>query len=122
MFVLFPNGAKAWYALTRFSKRFEGLGPRVVAKEDNLFIVFPSVHFGRSVEAQCADERCFARQGVPLNNGKIKKERLMRPFWRACIGTLNTRHKKKNVFTFFLAPVEGLGPPTLRLTAECSTD
>lgn len=32
------------------------------------------------------------------------------------------RHKKKNVFTFFLAPVEGLGPPTLRLTAECSTD
>ena len=44
------------------------------------------------------------------------------PHNRAAGVQSQNRHKKKNVFTFFLAPVEGLGPPTLRLTAECSTD
>lgn len=30
--------------------------------------------------------------------------------------------KKRTPCGILLAPVEGLGPPTLRLTAECSTD
>ena len=49
-----------------------------------------------------------------------KKEHLRVLFWR--FGVVHHNIKKKNTCVFFLAPVEGLGPPTLRLTAECSTD
>ena len=44
----------------------------------------------------------------------------MRSFLRFGVVRLNIN--KRNADAFLLAPVEGLGPPTLRLTAECSTD
>ena len=93
-----PNGHKKKNVFTSIWLFWWKNGPREVAQMTNLF-VSSSVQFGRSVEAQSAAAQLCGR-GTSLQN----------------------RHKKKNVFTFFLAPVEGLGPPTLRLTAECSTD
>ena len=49
-----------------------------------------------------------------------KKEHICVPFW--LFGVVHLNIKKRTLACSFLAPVEGLGPPTLRLTAECSTD
>lgn len=76
----------------------------------------------RPIRKKCRGTMCrrtMVRQGYEVETG-TKKGTQWCSFLAFRCGT--PQHKKKNTCVFFLAPVEGLGPPTLRLTAECSTD
>ena len=73
MFVLFPNGAKAWYALTRFSKRFEGLGPRVVAKEDKFIYRFSERPLRKKCRGAMRRRAMFRASGCPPQQRQNKK-------------------------------------------------
>ena len=114
-------GASAWYAAPHFPNALRDSDPRVVAKENKLVYYFSE----RPLRKKCRGTTCrraSSRVWGPPQLRRYKKERFCVLFWHACIGTLNTRNKKRTLLRSFLAPVEGLGPPTLRLTAECSTD
>ena len=85
-----------------FQNGLRGSAPRVVAKEDKFIYRFSERPLRKKCRGATRRRAMFRASGCPPQQRRNKKkERFMRPF---------------------LAPVEGLGPPTLRLTAECSTD
>ena len=101
-----------------FSNAKRDSDSRKIALRVNLFTSTQRVQFGRSVVAHSAAAQSCGR-GPRLKQTQ-KKEHMCVPFW--LFGVVHLNIKKRTLVCSFLAPVEGLGPPTLRLTAECSTD
>ena len=90
------------------------------AQKKNVFTFFGVVWWKNGPPKSSADGKFICKSQA--SNSEEVSWHVVPPHNRAAGVQSQNRHKKKNVFTFFLAPVEGLGPPTLRLTAECSTD